>query len=130
MKVYLAKFEKNGQVAYKLGHTKYFYPIKRFTGAEYNDQYKIFDHITIVNDINVQHANAMVARQMAQLVESCLQGMYPKNFRLEQYFLTEANAFDGLSGITEMFILEEHQTEEQLLKIFKQVKQRVERVLK
>jgi len=128
VKVYLARFEKNGKFAYKIGHTKYFYPIKRFTGQEYHDQYKIFEEIIILDDINVQHENALIARQMAQMVEACIQGVFPKNFMLEPYFLTEEKAFEGLSGITEMFILEENQTQQHVCNTFARIKKRVEKL--
>jgi len=118
MKVYLARFEKNNKVSYKIGHTKFFYSIKRFA----DEQYKVFDNITIVEDINVQHASAITARLMAQLVEEWLHGVFPKNFRLESHFVTEENLFDGLSGITEMFILEDNQTEDDVKRIFLNVK--------
>jgi hypothetical protein len=59
-----------------------------------------------------------------------LHGVFPKNFRLESHFVTEENLFDGLSGITEMFILEDNQTEDDVKRIFLNVKKNIERLLK
>lgn len=121
MKVYLAKFEKNDKVAYKIGHTKWFQSHKRFE----DPQYDVFDRVSILNDINIQHTDARVAREEAELVEGCLRAFFPKNFRLEQHFITEEKVFDGLSGITEMFILSEGQTETFVVDIFNRVKRNV-----
>lgn len=126
MKVYLARFTKNGKTAYKIGHTKWFKSIKRFS----DDAYKIFDSIEIIDDIDIQHRDARMARLCAKLVESILQAYFPKNFWLEKYFLTEDNVFDGLSGITEMFILEYGQTEDDIIKIFQRAKKNAERTIK
>lgn len=126
MKVYLGKFEKNGKVAYKTGHTKWFKSEKRFA----DDQYKIFDKITILDDIYISHEDARIARKMSEGVEACLHAFFPKNFYLEPYFMTEDHAFEGLSGITEMFILPEGWTEAQMLEIFRRVKRNVGFVLK
>lgn len=125
MKVYLAKFVLNGKVAYKIGHTKWFYSIKRFN----DEQYKVFDSISIIDDIHIQHANPRTARLFSEIVEQCLHGVFPKNFRLEEYFLVENNTFDGLSGITEMFVLEKEQTEQLVSETFARVKKRVIRLL-
>lgn len=114
MKVYLAKFQLNDRVAYKIGHTKFFHAIKRFD----DDQYRVFHQVNVLCDINVQHSNASTARLVAKAVEVVLQSVYPKNFRLEEYFLVEDNAFNGLSGITEMFVLTEGQTEQQIIELF------------
>lgn len=121
MKVYLAKFEKNGQVAYKIGHTKWFQSIKRFA----DQQYSVFDDVSILDDIYIQHADAQVAREEAELIEACLRAFFPKNFRLEPHFMTEENRFNGLSGITEMFKLEGDMTEESVLSVFRRVKRNV-----
>lgn len=121
MKVYLAKFRLNNGVAYKIGHTKYFNAIKRFESPEYD----VFDSVSILGDINIQHENPMTARLVAQAVETVLQCVYPKNFRLEEHFQTEQNLFDGLSGITEMFLLKEGQSEEDLVQIFQRVSKKM-----
>lgn len=121
MKVYLAKFEKNGQVAYKIGHTKWFQSHKRFA----DEQYNVFDRVAILDDIYIQHADARVAREEAELIEGCLRAFFPKNFRLEPHFMTEEKVFDGLSGITEMFILESGMTEEYVVSVFRRVKRNV-----
>ena len=121
MKVYLAKFELNGSVAYKIGHTKFFNAIKRFD----DDQYKVFHHVRVLCDINIQHSNATTARLVAKAVEVVLQSVYPKNFRLEEHFLVEDNVFNGLSGITEMFVLTEGQTEQQIIELFQRAGKRL-----
>lgn len=121
VKTYLARFKKNNQVAYKTGHTKWFKSIKRFEDS----QYDIFDEVKIMDDILIQHEDARVARICARLVEACLQAVFPKNFRLEEHFLTEEGVFDGLNGITEMFILKEGQTEKDVLELFRRVKRNV-----
>jgi hypothetical protein len=126
MKVYLAKFEKNGKTAYKTGHTKWFKSGKRFA----DEQYDIFDKVTILDDIYISHDDARVARKMSEAVEACLHAFFPKNFHLEPYFVTEDKAFEGLSGITEMFILSEGWSEDQVLEIFRRVKRNVGFVLK
>ena len=56
--------------------------------------------------------------------------MFPKGFRLEDHFVTEANTFDGLSGITEFFILEEDVSEDRLVDIFARVKKRVTHIVR
>ncbi len=124
MKVYLARFAKNKKVAYKIGHTKWFNSIKRFD----DEQYNIFDDVAILSDILVSDVDGKVARQKAELVEACIQGMFPKNFRLEEHFSMPDNTFTGLSGITEMFILPEDTQEEDIVEIFEAIKKRVERV--
>ena len=126
MKVYLAKFVKNKQIAYKIGHTKWFKSIKRFEDEEYN----VFDDVLILDDIYVEHKDARVARLCSELVEAALQGVFPKGFRLEDHFITEANTFDGLSGITEFFILEEGITEDKLVDVFGRVKKRVTHIVR
>ena len=124
MKVYLARFIKNKKVAYKIGHTKWFNSIKRFD----DEQYNIFDDVGILSDILVSDPDGKVARQKAELVEACIQGMFPKNFRLEEHFSTPDNTFTGLSGITEMFILPKDTQEENMVEIFESIKKRVERI--
>ena len=134
MKVYLAKFYLNNKVAYKIGHTKYFKSIRRFQKEVHGEwvidqQYKVFDKISILNDILIQHSDAGIARNTAKVVEECLHAIFPKNFRLESYFLVEDNTFNGLSGITEMFILENDQTEESVKNTFNNIKLRIEALL-
>lgn len=125
MKVYLAKFVLNGKVAYKIGHTKWFHAIKRFS----EESYTLFESVSIMDDILIQHDDPRQARLQSQIVEECLHGMFPKNFQLEPYFLTEDGTFDGLSGITEMFILKEGQTEQDVIQTFARVKKHVTRLL-
>jgi hypothetical protein len=115
MNVYLAKFYLNGKVAYKIGHTKWPNAIKRFD----DEQYNVFDNVEILNNIIVRDKDPKVARTYAKLVEETLKAIFPKNFRLEKHFVTEENKFDGLSGITEMFLYED---EDELLEKFSNVK--------
>ncbi|CAB4140468.1 hypothetical protein UFOVP395_26 [uncultured Caudovirales phage] len=117
MKVYLAKFQIGDRVAYKIGHTKYFNSINRFQDR----QYDVFDEISVLRDINIQHESAVTARLVASAVEATLQCVYPKNFRLEVHFHTEENYFNKLSGITEMFVLTEQQSEDMLVELFQRV---------
>lgn len=119
MKVYLAKFTKNGQIAYKVGLTKYFKAIKRFEDS----QYDIFDDVVILDDIYIESKDYNTARMCCELVEATLLGVFPKDFRLEEHFMTEDNAFDNLSGITEMFLFD--YPEEILLETFARVKRNV-----
>lgn len=126
MKVYLARFVKNKKVAYKIGHTKWFNSIKRFE----SDQYDMFDDVAILADILVADDNPKVAREKAELVESCIQGIFPKNFRLEEHFQMPGDTFTGLSGITEMFILPQDGDEEDIVTVFESIKKRVEKVQK
>jgi hypothetical protein len=125
MKVYLAKFEKNGQTAYKIGHTKWFKSIKRFE----EEQYNVFDNVSIVDDIYVEHQDARVARLCSELIEATLQGLYPKNFTLEEHFRTDDNVFDQLSGITEFFVIDESE-EDRMIAKFKQVKNKVSHIVR
>jgi len=118
MKVYLAKFEKDGKVAYKIGHTKWFIAEKRFADS----QYKKFDNITILDDIYIQHADPGVARSRVAHIEKWLQCMFYKDFRLEDYFQTPTGYFDQLSGITEMFILDKGYNEQYVRKVFSNAK--------
>jgi len=119
--VYLAKFYLNGQVAYKIGHTKWPNAMKRLE----DEQYDVFDDVEILNNIIVQDRDPRIARTYAKLVEETLKGIFPKNFRLEEHFITEENKFDGLSGITEMFLYED---EDDLIEKFNKVKQNIWRV--
>ena len=121
MNVYLAKFHLNGKVAYKIGHTKWPDARKRFQ----DEQYEVFDSVQILNNIIVQDGDPKIARTYAKLVEETLKGIFPKNFRLEEHFVTEENKFDGLSGITEMFLYE---NEDDLIEKFKKVKLNIWRV--
>ena len=125
MKVYLAKFEKNGQTAYKIGHTKWFKSIKRFE----EEQYNVFDNVSIVDDIYIEHRDARVARLCCELIEATLQGLYPKNFKLEEHFKTEDNMFDQLSGITEFFIIDQSE-EDRMITKFKQVNNKVSHIVR
>ena len=97
--------------------------MKRFD----DEQYNIFDNVEILNNIIVQDKDAKVARTYAKLIEETLKGIFPKNFRLEEHFLTEENKFDGLSGITEMFLYED---EDDLLEKFAKVRTNIWRVMK
>lgn len=119
MKVYLAKFTKNEQIAYKVGLTKFFKAIKRFE----DEQYNIFDDVEILDDIYIESKDYATARLCCELVEATLKGVFPKDFRLEEHFVTEDNAFDNLSGITEMFLFE--YPEDILLTTFARVKRNV-----
>lgn len=137
MKVYLAEFRLRDRVAYKIGHTKWFYPIKRFKTQNAIDgtyelqyEYKVFDNIKIIDDILIQDDNAIVARKYAKLVEACLLAVFPKNFVLEEHFGTRERLFDGLSGITEMFIIPEGADHYQrMIKTFRSVGRNVERIM-
>jgi hypothetical protein len=120
MKVYLAKFTIGERSIYKIGHTKYFQSIKRFEDPQYDK----FDFVKILDDIYIEHRDAQVARQMAKLVEACLQAYFPKDFRLEEFFQTEDGFFNNLSGITECFILNS-KTEKDVVEMFRQVKREV-----
>jgi hypothetical protein len=126
MKVYLAKFVKNKRIAYKIGHTKWFKSIKRFDDEEYD----VFDDVIILDDIYIEHKDARIARLCSELVEASLQGVFPKGFRLEDHFITEANTFNGFSGITEFFLLEEGVSEDKLVNIFSRVKTRVNLIVR
>jgi len=131
MKVYLAKFTKDEKIMYKIGHTKWFYPIKRFKHVDpeqFDEQYKFFDNIEIIADILVNHEYAETARSLAKYVEITLQAMYPKNLWLEAYFHTDKSQFDNMSGITECFVLEEGQTEKQLIKMFERINKSIQKI--
>ena len=115
MKVYLAKFTLGDKVAYKIGHTKWFQSIKRFN----DEQYNIFDNIEILDDIYIERADAR------EMIEKWLQCFFRKNFYLEEYFNKPSKTFDGLSGITEMFILPQGMSESFITSVFSNVKKHV-----
>lgn len=123
VKVYLARFRVGDRVAYKVGHTKYFNAIKRFE----DPQYAVFDDIGIITDINIQHQDPRIARLVASCVEATLQSVYPKNFMLEEFFSMPDNTFDGLSGITEMFLLDDTGVDEEhrLVEIFQRASKKL-----
>lgn len=117
MKVYLAKFHLGAKVAYKVGITKWFMVHKRFDDPQYDK----FDKIDILADIYLQHPNAKVARRRCLFIEGILKAVFKKNFRLEEHFEQRDNYFNGLSGITEMFILPPGMTEQNVVDVFKNV---------
>jgi len=123
MTVYLARFNLKNKIAYKIGHTKFFYAHKRFD----HEQYGVFDKIEILNEIRISDENAQIARDKAKLIEACLKALFPKNFYLEEYFQTQPNVFDGLSGITEMFILN-NQPEDSITTVFNKIKREVQKI--
>lgn len=148
MQTYLVLIELNGKKCLKVGHTKYFHPIKRFLAEEYakdkelnmdrvyknvkkylDTQYQIFDNITVLKKIKIEHADPRIARTYARLVEETCKAFFPKNFHLETHFEVPYGTFDGLSGITEMFILEDGQTVEYVEEVFDRIKEKVERLL-
>ena len=128
MNTYLVKMKsrKNPEkVAYKVGHTKLPNALKRFR----DEHFVVFD-IESLGNIIINDTNPTVARNYCKIVEECFKVMYPKNFMLEEHFEYPKGKFDGLSGITEMFILGEHQTEEQLVKDFQKVRAAAWKALK
>lgn len=123
MKVYLAKFYLGEKVAYKIGLTKWYVVEKRFA----DKQYDVFDKIEIIDAIYIKHDSATVARARCEFVEGILKAVFKKNFRLESYFGAPDNFFNGLSGITEMFILPEGVSEQFVTSVFSNVKNFVQR---
>ncbi len=117
MKVYLAKFYLGEKIAYKVGITKWFLVNKRFNDPQYDK----FDKIEILADIYIQHPNATVARRRCLFIEGILKAVFKKNFRLEEHFEQRDNYFNGLSGITEMFILPPGMTEQNVIDVFRNV---------
>jgi hypothetical protein len=119
MNVYLAKFTLEGRVAYKIGYTKYTYqPIKRFEDG----QYLVFDNIEILDGIKVERPSYYEAKRAAYDIEKEIQAVWPKNFFLEEHFDKPRGTFNGLSGITEMFILVGDTTEQDLKVSFQSFK--------
>lgn len=114
--VYLAKFQIGDKVAYKVGHTKWYYAHKRFD----DEQYEKFDKVEILGEIRVHHKDPSIARDKAKTIEACLKGVFPKNFYLEEHFEKQPKYFDNLSGITEMFII--NFEERKLINVFEKVK--------
>lgn len=123
MKVYLAKFTIGEKSAYKIGYTKWFMAEKRFD----DEQYDVFDKIEILDTIYITHPSIAKARGYTEFVEGFLKSVFKKNFRLETYFGAPDDFFTGLSGITEMFILEEGMTEQYVVGVFRNVKNFAER---
>jgi hypothetical protein len=121
MNVYLARFTIDKRVAYKTGHTKYTYqPIKRFKG----EQYLVFDKIEILEGIRIQRDSYYEAKEAAHKLEKEIQAIWPKNFYLEEHFAKPAGTFNGLSGITEMFILTDDVTESDVVSSFLSFKEK------
>ena len=121
MNVYLAKFTLDDEVAYKTGHTKYTYqPIKRFGDV----QYLVFDKIEILESIQIQRDSYYEAKDVAYKIEKDIQAVWPKNFYLEEHFAKPAGTFNGLSGITEMFILTDGVTESDVVSSFLSFKEK------
>jgi hypothetical protein len=118
MKVYLAKFTIGEKSAYKIGYTKWFIAEKRFA----DEQYCVFDKIEILDTIYITHPDIKKAKGYTEFIEGFLKSVFKKNFRLETYFDKQYDFFTGLSGITEMFILEEGMTEHYVVKVFRNVK--------
>lgn len=126
MVVYRARFWIGDQYCDKVGHSKWPDPIKRFNIDEY-PEYKIFDKIEIIDKIVIQHKDPIVARTAAKMCEQCIRALFPKNFRLEEHFSKPEGTFDGLSGITEMFIIEDT---EEFDRVFNMIKQNAWKALK
>jgi hypothetical protein len=116
MVVYWARFWIGETYCDKVGHTKWPNPLKRFE----SDEYKIFTKIEILDKITLSHKDAIVARTAAKMCEQCIRAFFPKNFTLEEHFNQPQKTFDGLSGITEMFII--HDIDE-FKKVFNTIKQ-------
>ena len=89
----------------------------------------MFD-IESLGNIIINDKDPVVARNYCKIVEECFKVMYPKNFMLEEHFGYPKGKFDGFSGITEMFILNEHQTEQQLVDDFQKVRAAAWKALK
>ena len=120
MNTYLVKMKSRkdpDKVAYKVGHTKWPNPLKRFR----DEHFVVFD-IEPLGNIIINDKDPVVARNYCKIVEECFKVMYPKNFILEEHFDYPKGKFDNFSGITEMFILNEHQTEEKLVDDFQKIR--------
>lgn len=151
MMAYLAEMWVGDKSNFKIGLTKYYYPVKRFLKKEYREFredkrfdtdtiekddlycldscYHMYDKIKILAKIKIQHKDPIIARQQAALVEAHALSLFPKNFRLEEYYETEDNYFDGVSGCTEMFILKENQTRADVIRGFNNLKRTTYRIL-
>lgn len=151
MMAYLAEMWIGEQSNFKIGLTKYYYPIKRFLKKEYREfredkkfdtdtiekddlvyvdpLYHMYDKIKILAKIKIQHKDPLIARQQAALVEAHALSLFPKNFRLEEYYDTEENYFDSVSGRTEMFILNPNQTRSDVIRGFNNIKRSTYRIL-
>jgi len=123
MKVYLAQLTHRitKKVIYKCGYVKHQNAAKRFDGDEYKD----FD-IEILGSINISNPSYDKAVEYCKEIEQYLQKKFPKNFWIENYLGVERGYYDGLSGITEMFILEKGQTKSDVVSLFYKVKDRVD----
>ena len=124
MRVYLARFEYKfniGEYLYKKGYCLNWNPEDRFKDPQYKDF-----NITILDSIYITNPNYDTAVMLCKEVEDYLHKKFPKNFVLEQYLNVPFGTFNGLSGITEMFILEEGMIEDQLKSFFVKVKDKVQ----
>jgi hypothetical protein len=120
MNVYLCKFNIADKTAYKVGYTKWYITEKRFSDS----QYSCFDNIEIIDTIYISNEDYQIAKKRCLFVEGFLKCFFKKNFRLEQYFNKPKGFFNGLSGITEMFVLN-NMTEQEMIEIFQDVKKHV-----
>ena len=121
MVVYLVKLvhKKSGKVQYKRGITKWLYPLKRFD----DPKYYIFD-ISLLDKYDYSHDNWAVARTHVNVFEQVLNGLWPpksRDFNVEQHLGEEAGVLDDV-GVTEFIYLKDDQTEDQLVKQFKDAK--------
>lgn len=117
MNVYLGKFERKQNFCYKIGITqcrKDRILAERF-GDRYGNRYEVFDRIKILETIYISDDNPK-AHEDALRVEDYLHKMFPKKFVLEKHFRTGHGTFNGVSGITEMFLTD--LTEEDLILTF------------
>lgn len=123
MKVYLAEFrykELPQWVWYKLGYVLEYDAALRFAGDEYDPF-----NVRILSSIYISNPDYHKAVELCKEVEGYLLRKFPKNFVLEEYLNLPQGTFNGLSGITEMFLLPKGVNRQDLIDFFNKVKDRV-----
>lgn len=123
MMMYLVKMtdRQTSKTIYKIGHTKWGPSniMKRFDDPEYAD-FKI----TLLSYMMFSHGNWAVAKAVIITAENMIRAVIPPkppSFMIEEYFERPAGSMK-ISGVTELFLLKETQTEDMLVSVFDRFK--------
>jgi hypothetical protein len=129
MNVYLTKWSIDrstisksfNPVAYKIGISKWgrHKLVENRFGDKFNrqHQYDLFD-IEVIGSIEFSSQEYSLARAAALGMEHIFHAICPKDFFLEEHFGLEDGVLNGMSGITEFFLMPEGVSEEDLIRIF------------
>jgi len=121
MNNYLLKWTCNNKVAYKTGISKDHSRLleNRFGKSSkfYHPGYSLFKIEELAN-VYCSSESYSLARAAAFGMEHAFKSVFPKNFQLEEYFNLSDGVLDGMSGITEFFLLPEYLNEDIMIDIF------------